>query len=540
MKPVFRSVLFSLLIVLVCSNPLWAQPAELLLDIYPGTETSFISNMTTLNGQAIFRASNTAFNGELWVSDGTLTGTSLLTEIYPGLDHGCSSGAMVEFNGFLYFTANDGVHGFELWKTDGTEAGTQLVRDLLVGANSSYPRELTVFQGALYFSAFTESVGAELWRTQGDSASTELIEDLIEGPTSLDPQYLFATDAFLFFTRTNNQGLYRSDGTALGTIPISTNVVIGQLDDAYFTLFENWVYFRASDVIGPGAMGSQLWRSNGITVERVTEIVSTEADLNPVFLTVSGDKLYFVGEDYPFGEELWVYTNDTVQMVRDINPSGHAQIAPSVVAFQDKLLFTAWSLDAGMELWVSDGTFSGTYMLQDIHPGSSGSFYVSPVIIDNAVYFSADDGDGEEIWKLVSPTAPAFKFTSIEDGAANSSEMVKVDNTFLFTASTAALGTELWRLEEPEGFNPPVSNTGNGIQVWPNPARDFIQIHWPNFPKETGILRVMDITGKIIHTELFTGQTFLNTARYHLQPGVYLIHIQSQNRSETCRVILKE
>ena len=41
--------------------------------------------------------------------------------------------------GVLYFTASDGQTGYELWRSDGTAAGTTLVGDVAPGADSSSP-----------------------------------------------------------------------------------------------------------------------------------------------------------------------------------------------------------------------------------------------------------------------------------------------------------------------------------------------------------------------------------------------------------------
>ncbi|MGF1489225.1 MAG: ELWxxDGT repeat protein [Prochloraceae cyanobacterium] len=45
---------------------------------------------------------------------------------------------MTNVNGTLFFTADDGKNGRELWKSDGTLSGTTLVADLNPGRNSSF------------------------------------------------------------------------------------------------------------------------------------------------------------------------------------------------------------------------------------------------------------------------------------------------------------------------------------------------------------------------------------------------------------------
>jgi ELWxxDGT repeat protein len=51
-----------------------------------------------------------------------------------------ASGNLTNVNGELSFAADDGVHGTELWKSDGTAAGTTLVQDIHPRLHPSRPR----------------------------------------------------------------------------------------------------------------------------------------------------------------------------------------------------------------------------------------------------------------------------------------------------------------------------------------------------------------------------------------------------------------
>ena len=65
---------------------------------------------------------------ELWMSDGTTTGTFMVKDINPIT--GSSPQYLTNVNGTVFFAANDGEVGIELWKSDGTAVGTSLVKDL--------------------------------------------------------------------------------------------------------------------------------------------------------------------------------------------------------------------------------------------------------------------------------------------------------------------------------------------------------------------------------------------------------------------------
>ena len=74
----------------------------------------------------------------------------------------------------LYFSATTLEYGAELWKSDGTAAGTSLVADLRFGPLGSYPSGLTAFGTGLAFIAGDDD-GTWLSITRGTAATTTKI-----------------------------------------------------------------------------------------------------------------------------------------------------------------------------------------------------------------------------------------------------------------------------------------------------------------------------------------------------------------------------
>jgi ELWxxDGT repeat protein len=61
-----------------------------------------------------------------------------------------------------FFSADDLLHGVELWKTDGTALGTSLVADLNPNGSAN-PSGLFKFGSTLLFTADDGLHGSELW-----------------------------------------------------------------------------------------------------------------------------------------------------------------------------------------------------------------------------------------------------------------------------------------------------------------------------------------------------------------------------------------
>jgi ELWxxDGT repeat protein len=197
------------------SNELWVTdgtPAgtRLVKNIQPPSPLEYVQvfpyDAAAVVGDALFFFADDAIHGtELWRSDGTEAGTSLVKDIAPGAASSfvriVEGSAMTEYHGLLSFVADDGVHGAELWRSDGTAAGTYMASDINRDGPASFPASLTVMFDRLYFSADDGIHGRELWSTDG--TTTALVYDLNPGPDSSAPRDFIALQSsiVLFATR---------------------------------------------------------------------------------------------------------------------------------------------------------------------------------------------------------------------------------------------------------------------------------------------------------------------------------------------------
>src|SRR5262249_49612199 len=141
--------------------------------------SSYPGNLTNVNGTLFFTADDG--NGtELWKSDGTAAGTTLVKDIFPRdlyvrrfgyYPNSSNPGNLTDVDGGQLFPASAGAHATELWKSDGTDAGTVLVKG--INACSSYaahPSNLTDVNGRLFFTATDGTHATELWKSDGTEA----------------------------------------------------------------------------------------------------------------------------------------------------------------------------------------------------------------------------------------------------------------------------------------------------------------------------------------------------------------------------------
>ena len=148
---------------------------SLLKKIQSGGAYNTIDKLKKVGNKLFFKANDGEHGAELWMSDGSENGTKMVKDITAG-DYRSHSDIdnMLEVSGKLYFTANDSIHGKELWISDGTEVGTHLVKDIMAGNISSLPFLYQEVDGKLLFSASDEN-GAHIWTTDGTEEGTKIV-----------------------------------------------------------------------------------------------------------------------------------------------------------------------------------------------------------------------------------------------------------------------------------------------------------------------------------------------------------------------------
>ena len=218
----------------------------------------------------------------------------------------------------VFFPASDGTNGVELWKTDGTESGTSMVKDIHSGSGSSSPFSLFSWASndEVYFFATDGINGDELWKTDGTEEGTSMVKNIYSGATDgavdqckyTDVDCMAIAGSSLFFVANDdgNYELFKTDGTESGTVSLTPN--IGNLPtDRSIVAIGSYVYFIVYDGSSTG-----IARSDGSTTSMATSYQAGQ-------LATDGTVLYFAGNDGSSGLELAVYdpSDGSVSLLTD-------------------------------------------------------------------------------------------------------------------------------------------------------------------------------------------------------------------------------
>jgi len=229
-----------------------------------GGISSSPKHLTAMNGLLYFScdANSASGSSELWKSDGTTVGTTVVKVIHPTTSGTIDSNSkFLAAGNTLYFVAmDDSAHGFELWRSDGTNAETKMVKDITPGIGSGTVGRMTEFSGKVFFKAGATANDSQLWETDGTEAGTNLVKSISTGISGSAP--------------------------------------------AGLTVFGDHLYFFAADAVG----NKELWRSDG-TENGTFAVTNFTGDINAsdAWIQAAGDKLLFLATNAAVGQELFVF-----------------------------------------------------------------------------------------------------------------------------------------------------------------------------------------------------------------------------------------
>ncbi|HYC91524.1 MAG TPA: ELWxxDGT repeat protein [Thermoanaerobaculia bacterium] len=434
-------------VLLAAAAGLHAQTPYLVKDINTtvsaDTESSSPRDFIAYGGRTYFVATTPAEGPELWRTDGSGGGTALVADIIPG-SSGSSPTLLAVVNGLLLFNARTVDHGLELWATDGSAAGTRRVLDINPGPNSSTPAARFPQGSRMLFSADDGTNGRELWVTDGTAGGTRMVKDLNPGSAGSTPAYLTAFNGSTYFAAAG--GLWKTDGTDAGTIKVASVSARGLRAAGNRLFFEGFT----------SATGYELWVSDGTEggTRMVTEIAPGTTGAMPAnffgFMAVLGDRVVFAANDGVRGRELWISdgTAAGTRLLRDLvpGPAGRwDQDSLDLIAFGNRVFFTAAEAEHGLELWSTDGTESGTALFADLEPGKESSAPYRFSVAGGKLFFAAGISlSGSRLW-VVDALANGARVVSSSSGQpvamAGGQE---AGGTFYFAGSTSLHGTEPW------------------------------------------------------------------------------------------------
>jgi ELWxxDGT repeat protein len=385
----------------------------LVKDIRSGPRDSYPGRLTSVGDLLFFRAETQRYGNELWKSDGTAEGTTLVKDIHPGRGSSMTGsfapmGPTAALGDTLIFRASDGTAGYELWRSDGTEVGTTLVKDLWPGQHSSSPTDLTAVGDKVFFQARLPEEGGGLWKTDGTEQGTILF-----GEGRFGFQMTPVGDRLYFASFDDSHGWepWTTDGTEAGTKLVSdinpgTDSSIS--GDLYVTgpwaALGDKLLFQAND----GQHGRELWTSDGTQggSTMVADLASGNHGSSPEELTIVDETLaYFFTWA---GRGVW-RTDGTEQGTVQLGRVGGTGIFVgsnwrSFFPIGTTLFFESARPSIGYELWMSDGTTEGTVLAADICPGANGSVPRWLNAIGTTLLFAANDCEhGRELWAFPAP-----------------------------------------------------------------------------------------------------------------------------------------
>ena len=319
--------------------------------------------------------------GGLWFSNGTVDGPREVLSA-ADLEPGATREDLVALDDRLAFlVSRDQSPGLapehDLWFSDGSLAGTAVVFQSIA--------EARLARAGTNLLLVPEEAGVV---RSLDVESLESIE--LPGPTGSPVNWVsdFDSTPLISYGPYEDRWYWETDGTIEGTLPLATSDFwlgkrpIRKVDGAWIAVDD-----QSLEIFS-------IWPAEG-RVDRLDFAGDRPTTLSGFYGPVSRSKLFASNR-----EALWEVDPAAGTVARRTGSELEA-LGPPVLAGDGSLVFTAFSLLHGQELYRTDARTGETTQLTDIRPGMEPSVISYTEALGDQILFPASDGvNGQELWAV--------------------------------------------------------------------------------------------------------------------------------------------
>lgn len=422
---------------------------QLAADVHEGPESSEMGTvMAPLGNSVISPAYSHAYGRELWLSNGNEKGTQLLSELNPTIDYGNQQVRdFITIGDQLFFHANDSMHGAELWVTEGTEQSTQFLDNINVSILPSEFTEYIEYKGQLYGTAFSFSEGVELYKSDGTPEGSGYVTPSDLFSSSAPQDYCILNESLYFIASTGllgNNTLFTSDGTKAGTKTVNNG------DKKAFDLVENLIEYKEQLYFGGATTdaGLEPFVSNGTKVgsTRILDFNPGSGSSHPNHFTGIGNKVFFSATK----NSLWYlleYDITTETLVEHplstLGLSGN-EAPDSILSYDSTLIVLAKDANGKRKVYAFNALTNQLDLLESSTDGYEDAFAIG--ILNGRFLFSAQhQSKGYELFSTNGTAEGTRLLADIHAGSADAQprEFIWIKNKVAFIADGAE-GAEIW------------------------------------------------------------------------------------------------
>lgn len=505
--------------------------------------TGETSTLTESGGKLFFIADDGSHGNELWVSDGTSSGTFMVKDIAPGLANSVNPTmqftdfSSIAFKNKFYFVADDGTHGSEVWVSDGTIGGTSVLQNDFINANISSTGIplFTIYQNKLYFVTRPAGGGIgnsnHIMVTDGSSPKADFFARVGLAQTAavvfnnklwlqvtnylsnIDSVYVYDTTGLVRTLNSDFPGKSVSWSNASLTSPI---------------IFNNKLMIGVYTGSGSGN-STQYYLSDG-TSGPANEILTDVSNKYITEAIIAQGRMYFVNSSNSS-----LYSSDLIGTTNLLAP-GISNDGAFLNEVGGEVCFRRADSYGG-EPWITDGTPSGTMRLKDIKQGSADGIepnYSWLTTKYNGQLFFESNVYPNGFWKTDGTSGGTVSVTAPSDTLFPYLYETKVYNGCLYFKGYS----HSW-LFQPEIFRycdaglGIIENNKSNTTVYPNPTSNTLFLDKNSFKN----YEITNLIGQSIQKGLLENN-YLSVGS--LSNGIYLLHLMDNKSNKDVIKFIKE